>query len=63
MHIISASTTILRSFSEQLTPSLPQPVKFLGWKVHVSAWKQYISQSYNKPIFNSVGFDENPFTC
>ena len=63
MHIISASTTILRSFSEQLTPSLPQLVKFLCWKVHVSAWKQYISRSYNNSIFNSVGFDEDPFTC
>ena len=62
MNIISASTTISRSFSEQLTPSLPQPVKFLGWKVHVRAWKQSISWSCNKSLFNSVGFDEIPFT-
>ena len=26
-----------------LTPSLPQPVKFIRWKVHGRACKQYIS--------------------
>ena len=25
-----------------LTPSLPQPVKLPGWKMHGRAWKQYI---------------------
>ena len=30
-----------------LTPSLPQPVKFPGWKMHGCACKQYIFQSYN----------------
>ena len=29
-----------------LTPSLPQPVKFPGWKMHVRASKQYIFRSY-----------------
>ena len=30
-----------------LTPSLPQPGKFLGWKVHVHACKRYIFWSCN----------------
>ena len=30
-----------------LTPSLPQPVKFPGWKMHGHACKQYIFHSYN----------------
>ena len=30
-----------------ITPSLPQPVKFLGWMVHRRACKQYIFRSYN----------------
>ena len=30
-----------------LTPSLPQPVKCLGWKLHERACKQYIFWSYN----------------
>ena len=61
-----------------LTPSLPQPVKFPSWKLHTRAWKRYIFQSFNKSIsqsfnnsisrsfnkstFNTVHFDENPFT-
>ena len=46
-----------------LTPSLPQPVKFPGWKVREQACKQYIFWSYNKYDFNSVRFgDWNPFT-
>ena len=34
-------------WSYDLTPSLPQPVKFLGWKMHRHACKQYILRSYN----------------
>ena len=30
-----------------LTPSLPQPVKFPGWKMHGRACKQYIFRSCN----------------
>ena len=30
-----------------LTPSLIQPVKFLGWRMHRHACKQYIFQSHN----------------
>ena len=45
-----------------LTPSLLQPVKFLGWKMHRCACKQYISCSYNTSTFNAMGFQENPFT-
>ena len=30
-----------------LTPSLPQPVKFPGWKMHERACKLYIFRSYN----------------
>ena len=35
-----------------LTPSLPQPVKFPGWKMHGRAGKQYIFWSYNTSTFN-----------
>ena len=31
----------------ELTPSLPQPVKFLGWMIHGRACKQCIFWSYN----------------
>ena len=30
-----------------LTPLLPQPVKYPGWKMHGRACKQYIFRSYN----------------
>ena len=30
--------------TDLLTPSLPQPVKFPGWKMHGRAYKQYIFQ-------------------
>ena len=46
-----------------LTPSLPEPVKFLGCKMYGYAYKQYIFKSYNTSTFNAVRFDENPFTC
>ena len=46
-----------------LTPSLPQPVKFPGWKMHGRACKQYIFRFYNTPTFNARRFDENLFTC
>ena len=47
-----------------LTPSLPQLVKFPGWKVtHTHACKQYIWWSYNKSAFNTMHFDTNPFMC
>ena len=39
-----------------LTPSLPQPVKFPGGKVHAHACKQYIFRSYSKSNFNAVRF-------
>ena len=35
-----------------LTPSVPQPVKFLGWKMHAHACKQYIVRSYDASTFN-----------
>ena len=47
-----------------LTSSLPQPVKFPGWKVHTQACKQYIFRSqYNKSTFDTTHFDGYLFTC
>ena len=46
-----------------LTPLLPQPVKFLAWKMDGRTCKQYIFQFYNTSAFNALHFDENPFTC
>ena len=45
-----------------LTPSLPQPVKCPGWKMHGRACKQYIFRSCVTPTFSAVNFDESPFT-
>ena len=45
-----------------LTPSLPQPVQFPGWKMQGRTCKQYIVQSYDTSTFNAMHFDENPFT-
>ena len=47
----------------RLTPSLPQPVIFPGWKMHGRASKQYIFQSYNSSTFNVMRFSANPFSC
>ena len=46
-----------------LTPSLPQPVKFPGWKMHGCACEQYMFRSYDASTFTAMTFDENPFTC
>ena len=46
-----------------LTPSLPQPVKFPGWKMHRHACKQYIFRSHSTSTFSVMHFDENSFTC
>ena len=46
-----------------LTPSLPQPVQFQGWKLYGSTSKQYIFPFYNTSTFSAMHFDENPFTC
>ena len=45
---------------EMLTPSLPHPVKFLGWKMHGWACKQCIFQSYNN-YFQCYAFWWKPF--
>ena len=49
-----------------ITPRLPQPVKFLGWKVHAYMPANTIFggpvSSCNKSTFNAVHFDRNPFT-
>ena len=57
------------SCATTLTPSLPQPVKFLAWKAQANTCKQCICSvagpvSYNKFtfLFNTVRFDENHFT-
>ena len=46
-----------------LTPSLPQPLKLPGWKMHGRAYGEYIFWSHNTSTFNAVLFDNNPFTC
>ena len=45
-----------------LTPSLPQPVKFLGWKMDTYTCKQKMFQSNTKYTFNTVRLDGTPFT-
>ena len=45
-----------------LTPSLLQPVKFMGWKMHRHTCKQHVFRSYNISTFNAMRFDENPVT-
>ena len=47
--------------AQSLTSWLPQPEKFMGWKVHLHACKQYIFHSYNKSYYNIVRFGENHF--
>ena len=42
-----------------LTPSLSQPVKFLGCKVHTYTMENSI---FDGPTFNTVHFDRNPVT-
>ena len=48
-----------------LTPSLPQPVKFPGWKMQGYACKQYVFRSNNFCFhcFNALRFCDYPFTC
>ena len=46
-----------------LTPSLPQPVIFLGRIVQTHTYKVYIFQSYDKSTVNTVHFYSGPFTC
>ena len=43
-----------------LTPSLPQPVEFPGWKMQGRTCKQYVFRSNN---FSAVHFRDYPFTC
>ena len=45
-----------------LTPSLPQPVKFPGWKMHGHACKQYIFRSCNV-YFQCYEFWWKSFQC
>ena len=42
----------------QLTPSLPQPVEFPGWKVPAPARRQSILRPYKKSAFKTVRFDD-----
>ena len=44
---ICPSSILAPMKSLTLTPLLPQPVKFPGWKMHVRACKQYIFRSYS----------------
>ena len=54
------STQLLeQEHTTELTPSLPQPVKILGWMMQRRACKHRPITS----LFNAVCFDENPFTC
>ena len=42
------------AFGAPLTPSLPQPVKFLGWKMHGLTCKRHIFRSYDTSTFNGI---------
>ena len=42
----------------RLTPSLPPPVRFPGWKTHGRACKQYGFRSCYTSTFNAVRFDK-----
>ena len=55
--------TVCAVESLPLTPSLHQHVKFLGWKMHRCACKQYIFWSYNTSTCNAMHFDGYLFTC
>ena len=50
------------SFKQLLIPSLSQPVKFPGWKVHTQACKQCIFRFYDTCPFDANHFDRSPFT-
>ena len=55
-------SAILTLGAISLTPSLPQPVKFPGWKMRGRACKPYIFRSYNTSTFSAMRLDKNPFT-
>ena len=44
------------SSNSNLTPSLPEPVKFPGWKMYGRAYKQCIVQSYNTCTYQCYAF-------
>ena len=44
-----------------LTPPLPQPVKFPGWKMQRRACKQFIFRSCNTSTFSAMRFDQSSF--
>ena len=46
-----------------LTPSLPQSVKFLGWKVLKHACREGIFRSYNKSVFDTVCLLKQILSC
>ena len=46
-----------------LTPSLPLPVKFPGWRMNGHACKQNIFWSYDTSTFSAVRSDKNPLIC
>ena len=46
-----------------LTPSLPQPVKYPGWKDAETRLQTVSFQSCNTSTFNAMRFDETPLTC
>ena len=49
--------------NSNLTSSLPEPVKFPGWKMHECAYKQCIFGSCNTCTFSAMRLDEKSFTC
>ena len=61
---LSSRTCVTYISHKWFTPSLPQPVKFPGWKVHkyTPANNIIIWWSYSKSSFNTLHFDRNPFT-
>ena len=44
---LNAPSSSTESLQNHFNPSLPPPVKFLGWKTQGRACKQYIFRSYN----------------
>ena len=63
MWSINATKVDGRNMETMLTTSLPQPLKFPGWKMHGRACALYIFRSFNTSAFSATLFDENPFTC
>ena len=56
-----AERGVMGESCDEAVRSLPQLVKFLGWKIHGRAFKQCIFSPITS-IFDARHFDENHFT-